>query len=124
MGPAETVSAFITAIERRDLDAALAMVTDDVEYDNVPIGAVHGPDGIRATLEPFLAPMQQIEWVVHHQAEAGDMVLNERLDRFQRPDGSWLELPVAGVFRVRDGRVALWRDYFDLATLQKAMTAE
>jgi limonene-1,2-epoxide hydrolase len=30
-------------------------------------------------------------------------------------------LPVAGVFEVRDGKIAAWRDYFDLATFTKQL---
>ena len=48
------VRAFVAAIERKDIDAALALVTDDVVYDNVPIGAVIGPDGIRSALSRLL----------------------------------------------------------------------
>ncbi|MET0473326.1 MAG: limonene-1,2-epoxide hydrolase family protein, partial [Mycobacterium sp.] len=32
-------------------------------------------------------------------------------------DGRRIDLPVMGVFEVRDGRIAAWRDYFDLATV-------
>ena len=40
---ARTVEQFIEAIERRDLDAALALVADDCVYDHVPVGPVSGP---------------------------------------------------------------------------------
>ena len=50
MTPAETVSALIRACEERDLDAVCSLVSDDIEYDNVPIGTVHGPDGVRSVL--------------------------------------------------------------------------
>jgi limonene-1,2-epoxide hydrolase len=96
----EVVTAFIAAIESGDLDAALTMVTDDVVYDNVPLGPVTGPD-------------ERIEWVVSHQVAEGDVVMNERVDRFLI-DGEWLEIPLAGLFVLRDGRIAVWRDYFDL----------
>ena len=36
--------------------------------------------------------------------------------------GGRIELPVMGVFEVRDGRIAVWRDYFDLATVTAAFT--
>jgi limonene-1,2-epoxide hydrolase len=44
-----------------------------------------------------------------------DVVMNERFDRFL-VGGRWIEVPVAGLFVLRDGRIALWRDYFDAAT--------
>jgi limonene-1,2-epoxide hydrolase len=116
--PDGVVRDFVAAIERKDVDAALALVTDDVVYDNVPIGAVAGPNGIRTALSGVLGAAQRVEWVTRHQVGVGDVVMNERLDRFQI-GGRWVEVPVAGVFVLRDGRIALWRDYFDLATYRR-----
>ena len=117
--PGETVTALIEACERRDLDAVCALVTDDIEYDNVPIGKVFGPDGVRSVLSGGVtAAASQVEWVVHRQVENGDTVMNERTDRFL-VDGRWIEIPIAAVFEVRDGRVALWRDYFDLESYRR-----
>jgi limonene-1,2-epoxide hydrolase len=117
----ELVTAFIHAMERKDLDAACAMVTDDLLYDNVPLSKSTGPDGMRGVLEPFFSGCTGIEWVVHHQAESGDVVMNERTDRFEM-GGRWIGLDVAGLFVIRDGKIALWRDYFDAAAFQKALT--
>jgi len=44
----------------------------------------------------------------------------ERLDRHQLPKG-WAELPVTGVFDVVDGQIVAWREYFDFATIERAM---
>ena len=114
---ASVVDAFIAAICADDLEQALTMVSDDVVYDNVPIGAVTGPDGIRQALGGFLASATGIDWVVHRQIADGNVVMNERTDRFEM-GGSWHDLPVMGVFEVEDGRITLWRDYFDMAPLQ------
>lgn len=119
MTPDETVTALVTACEARDLDAVCALVTHDIEYDNVPIGAVHGPDGVRSVLSGGVtAAAEQVEWVVLNQVASGDVVMNERIDRFL-VDGRWIEIPIAAVFRLRDGRVCLWRDYFDLETYRR-----
>lgn len=114
------VDGFLAAICDNDLERALEFCADDVEYDNVPIGPVTGHDGIRQVLAPFLAGASQIDWVVHHQVTAGNVVMNARLDRFEMANG-WMELPVAGVFEVDDGKITLWRDYFDLGTLQSQL---
>lgn len=117
--PGETVSAFLAAVVRRDLDAALPHLADDVTYDNVPVGAVRGRDAVWAALSRgVMAKATAVEWVVLRQAAEGDVVMNERLDRFL-VDGRWVEIPVAGVFVVEDGRITLWRDYFDLATYSR-----
>ena len=66
-----------------------------------------------------MPPAETIEFVVLHAAARGNLVFTERVDRF-RIAGKTVELPVAGVFEIRDGRIAAWRDYFDLGTWQRA----
>lgn len=121
MTPGELVATFIAAIERKDLDAACALVTSDCEYDNVPMSKVFGPEGIKTVLAPFVGNCSAIDWVVHHQAETGNVVMNERTDRFEM-GGRWIELGVAGLFVIRDGKIALWRDYFDQGQFTKAIS--
>ena len=121
MTSGDTVTAFIRALERKDFGTACSLITDDCEYDNVPFAKVYGPEGLRTVLEPFLGNCGDVEWVVHHQAESGDVVMNERTDRFEMA-GRWAELRVAGLFVLRDGKVALWRDYFDQAQFTQAVS--
>src|SRR3546814_20505142 len=108
--PGSTVDAFIAAICAADLEHALTMVSDDVVYDNVPIGAVEGPEGIRQALGGFFADATGVDWVVHRQVAGGTTVMNERTDRFENA-GTWHEIPVKGVFEGVDGRLTLWRAY-------------
>jgi limonene-1,2-epoxide hydrolase len=115
--PVDVVKAFLAAMEKLDYDTALSLVSDDCEYVNVPLSTVRGPAGIRSVLEPFFAPTLENEWVVRTIAAEGPLVFVERLDRHRLP-GGWAELPVVGVWEVRDGRIAAWRDYFDLRTLE------
>ena len=116
MTPDEVVSALVRACEARDLDAVVALCADDIEYDNVPIGKVFGHEGVRKVLSGGVTEAAtQVEWVVHRQVSSGSTVMNERTDRFLVA-GRWMEIPIAAVFEVRDGRVSLWRDYFDLET--------
>jgi limonene-1,2-epoxide hydrolase len=35
--------------------------------------------------------------------------------------GQWLDLPVMGVFEVKDGKIAAWRDYFDAQMFEKQL---
>ena len=120
MSAAETVDAFIAALEAKDLDAAIALLADDVEYDNVPMGKVHGAEEVRRTLGPMISAASTIDWVVHRQASEGPLVFNERLDRFEMPFG-WIEVAVNGVWEVHDGRITLWRDYFDEASYRRQL---
>ncbi len=123
MSPSEIVTAFIEAIERKDVAAAAALASPAISYENVPMQPIVGRDAMAATLEMFLGNAVDVDWVIVRQHEAGNVVFNERVDRFQIGSG-WLELPVAGVFEVDDGGlITLWRDYFDLASYQNQLAA-
>jgi limonene-1,2-epoxide hydrolase len=97
-------------------------LTDDIEYQNMPLPPVNGKQAVKDTLDMLLAMGDGAEWVVHREVESGNLVMNERTDRFH-VNGKWLELPVAGVFELRDGKIAVWHDYFDLETITKQMSA-
>ena len=94
-------------------DALVEYFTDDAVYHNIPVAPVHGRDAIRATIEMFTTGVERVEFRVLQIAAAGDVVLTERVDVFVLP-GKVIELPVMGTFELRDGRIAAWRDYFDL----------
>ena len=122
--PTEIVRSFIAAVERKDYDTAMSFVADDCEYDNVPLPdfKVTGPEAVRGLLEPFFAPTLENELIVLRIAADGPLVFVERLDRHLLPDG-WLELPVTGMWEVHDGRITLWRDYFNLPTIEPMLAA-
>ena len=62
---------------------------------------------------------------VRHVAVNGDVAFAERVDHLKRADGSLIfSLPVTGVFEFdRDGRIAVWREYFDSAPIMKVIAA-
>ncbi len=121
MTPGEVVTALIKANEARDIDALLDVLTDDVVYENVGMAVMNGHDEVRSLLGPFLDGAERVEWEVLRQIEDGPTVMNERVDRFWLPGGKKIELRVAGVFEVRDGKASLWRDYFDVADFNRQM---
>lgn len=122
--PGDFVTKFIENIEQSHFTAAMEMVADDCEYDNVPITKVFGREAIVNILSGFLASATKVEWLVHHQVSNGDMehgvVMNERTDRFEI-DGRWVEFDIAGLFVISNGKIALWRDYFDKEAFTKAL---
>jgi limonene-1,2-epoxide hydrolase len=115
--PERLVRDFCAALERRDADEVLRYFTDDAVYHNVPLEPVTGHDGIREVLNLFL-PAESFEVEMLNVAVRGDLVFTERIDRI-RMGGKEVVLPVAGVFEVRGGKIAAWRDYFDLSTWQR-----
>ena len=123
--PDSFVRTFISALVARDLAGAAEMVSADFEYDNVPMGKAFGPEALTSTLSGFFGMCTNIDWEILRQTSSGDMshglVLNERDDRVEI-HGRWATLPVAGVFEIKDGRLVLWRDYFDRQTIIDVMT--
>lgn len=116
MTPEETVDEFIRRVVSLDIEGAAELVAEDLEYDNVPMGKVHGPEAMKEFLAAMVNGIDEVQFVTHRQVAAGRLVLNERTDRFRLGE-RWIDLPVAGVFEVADdGRIVLWRDYFDNAT--------
>jgi limonene-1,2-epoxide hydrolase len=119
----ETVAAFIAAIEALDVDAAVALLSDGVSYENVPIQPIVGRGNVHAALSGFLGAASEVEWRVLREVAVGNVVADERIDRFCI-NGTWIELPVAGFFVIDDdGLIELWRDYFDMATYTNQLAA-
>ena len=115
MTPLEIVEEFISALERKDIDSAISLLADDCEYANVPMGKMFGSENVREFLGPMIENCSSVDWPVHRSSSSGNLVFNERLDRFEM-GGNWIEIPVCGVWEVIDEKITLWRDYFDLAT--------
>jgi limonene-1,2-epoxide hydrolase len=111
----ELVERFCAAWSKADVNELMDFFTDDAVYHNMPLQPVQGKDAIRGIFEMFIAPfMDGAEWEVRNIAAAGDVVLTERVDRFFGA-GKKAELQVMGAFEIRDGKIAAWRDYFDMA---------
>ncbi len=115
------VRAFVDAFNANDLDKIMSFFKEDAVYHNIPVDPIKGIAGIKETIAGFLGMASEVDWVVHHMAEAeSGAVLNERTDRFLIMD-KWIELPVMGSFVVREGKIAEWRDYFDMAQFQSQL---
>lgn len=120
--PTEVVRRFCAAWSDNDLDALMAFFTDDAVYHNIPIDPVKGVDTIRSTIEGFTQGVEKIEFRVDNIAADGDIVMTERVDVFHLP-GKAIELPVMGTFEVQDGKIAAWRDYFDMQQFMSQMSS-
>ena len=119
--PEDVVTAFMNEFdaEHPDADALIAYFTEDAVYHNMPMEPAEGIEAVGEALKG-VSQMTSRGWEVVHQAANGNIVLNERVDRFLMGDKE-VAVQVCGVFEVRDGKIARWRDYFDLDSFQKQM---
>ena len=106
-----------------DLDAARLAdyFTEDGTYFNIPAKPVTGRAQVQGFIEAFLATWTETTWDILNMAEHGDIVFCERLDRTKTTQGD-VDLPCVGVFEMRDGKIHVWRDYFDMGTFVNAMS--
>ncbi len=114
------VADFCKCWERKNIDEIMGYFADDAVYHNMPMEPAKGKDAIRATINSFLPGSDRIEFKILHTASNNNIVFNERMDMFDMGEKR-VEVPVAGIFEVRDGKITLWRDYFDLPTYTKQL---
>ena len=117
--PEEVVLGFLAAWPRGNIDELMAFFAPDAVYHNVPVPPVRGAAAIRAAFLGFADLMESIEIENLHVAANGPIVFTERVDHFRSKTVA-LDLPVAGVFEVRGGKIVAHRDYFDYQTWLKA----
>ena len=96
----------------KDPDQIASFFTEDAEYHNIPLQRVEGREAIRATCAGWLKQMDAIDFRFKHVVSDGDLVLMERCDVMGDH-----ELPIMGIFQLRDGKICAWREYFDLAQM-------
>lgn len=116
---AHTVEVFLSALQAEDLDTASAVLDDNLVYENVGFPTIRG----RARTVKLFRRLQgkgRFEVKTHRIAVNGASVLTERTDVLIIGPVR-LQFWVCGVFEVTDGRITLWRDYFDMYAMVKAI---
>ena len=113
-----TVEGFLNALQDADYEAADAALDDNLVYENVGLPSIHG----RARTMKLFRQMDgraALEVKIHRIAADGAAVLTERTDALIIGPLR-MQFWVCGVFEVHNGRITLWRDYFDFFDMFKA----
>jgi limonene-1,2-epoxide hydrolase len=116
----ELVDNFIRTVTKGDIDGALEYMAEDCEYDNVPMSKAIGHQQIRDTLAMFVSADNPAEFKIVRQVATGNLVMNERVDSLKM-GGKEISIPVVGVWEVKDDKIVLWRDYFDMGQVASQM---
>ena len=120
--PEQAVRGLWATLSARDYDAIGDWVTDDCLYLDMPVGpslAARGPAGIAQRLQVgwgALAAYENHDGVLVADSRTGH-VMYEHSETWTFASGEVLTLPFATVHRVRDGRVCLWKDYWDFGAV-------
>lgn len=116
----ETIREFIAAWSRLDATELAGYFCEDGVYHNMPTGPVKGRKKVEEMIRGFIASWTETEWEILHLVAEGEVVIAERVDKTRAGDKS-VDLPCTGIFEMEDGKIKVWRDYFDLGTYGRAM---
>jgi limonene-1,2-epoxide hydrolase len=111
---------FIVSWSNLNADELVEYFTDDGVYYNMPMEPVSGKENIRQFIAGFIQPWTKTTWDILSIASKDDIVIVERLDRTLAGEKK-VDLPCVGVFEMENGKIKIWRDYFDSNTYSEAM---
>ena len=119
----EIIRRFFNALERLDLDAVAEFFTEDGIYHDIPVPTdpTVGREGIRKKLELVANATDRLEMQLSSVIGEGDTVMTERVEIWHFPTGERPRLPVMSIFEMKDGRIAAWREYWDLNMLMSQL---
>src|ERR1700747_3696400 len=107
------------ALSRRDWDAVKTFLAEDCLYVDMPVPALaaRGPEDIVKRLKVGLEPLAGYEKhdgvVVSHRSD----VMYEHSETWTFTTGEQGLLRFVTVHKVIDGKVTVWKDYWDMASL-------
>ena len=110
---------FLARWASRDAEGMAECFAEDGVYDNVPDARpMVGRAAILAWLQGCFAHLSRIDVEFLSMASNGDWVLCERIDDHVVGD-KHMRLPVANATRLKDGKIALFRDYYCRETVKE-----
>jgi limonene-1,2-epoxide hydrolase len=119
----ELVEQFWKTLYARDWEQLGTFFGPESVYWDVPTGpatAARGPADILARLQLGLEGLAGYEHHPGPMVESGEHVVTEHREVWHWPTGETASLPFVSVMVVRDGVIAVWKDYWDFGTLMNA----
>ncbi|BBY97392.1 nuclear transport factor 2 family protein [Mycolicibacterium fallax] len=118
--PKAVVTGMWQALSDRDWQALAGFLADDCIYLDVPVGpaaAARGPEDIIKRLKIGLEPLAGYANFPGLMLHDGADVMYEHHEEWQWASGESALLKFVSVHQVRDGKVTLWKDYWDMGAL-------
>jgi limonene-1,2-epoxide hydrolase len=116
-----TALEMVDAWNKRDWERVYALFADDGVLHSMMMEPVVGRENIRERLGHITPGVEQIELQLQHIGIVDDVVVLERVDDFTYY-GTHSRVPVVGVMEIDNGLVTVWREYYDHASLARALT--
>ena len=113
------VASMWACLYRKDFDGVAAHIAPDGFYEDVPAPdkGARGPANVVKRLRVGLDPVVRFDHEIHRVVAEGDSVIVEHTETWHFETGEKIVNPFVTVHVVRDGKIELWRDYWDIGTL-------
>lgn len=114
----DVLRSFLALWATRDAQGMTDHFADDGVYDNVPENKpMVGREAIKLWLDGVFTHLSRIEVDLLHTATNGEWILSERIDDHIAGD-KHMPLPVMNATRITDGKIVMFRDYYDMDTVR------
>jgi len=118
-GNEAVIRSFIAAWSRLDARELVEYFAAEGVYHNMMLPPVRGHEKLLPYIDRFVSGWSETSWEIVNILSRDEIVMVERVDR-TRIGERRVELPCNGVFEMQDGKIKVWRDYFDMGTYTRA----
>lgn len=101
------------AVDRKDIDGFIDMLTDDHKFIFGSRPPVIGKDDAREQVLFFWTLIGRLKHNIWRVTEAGDLIFVEANVDYERLDGQWVTVPCCDVIRIRGDKICEQRAYLD-----------
>jgi len=107
------------ALYRKDWEGVASRIADDGHYEDVPAPdpGADGPANVVKRLRIGLDPIVRFEHDIHRVVAEDENVVVEHTETWHFETGEKLVNQFTTIHVVENGKIKLWRDYWDLNTM-------
>lgn len=116
----EVADAMLDAYRRLDWEAAADLIADDGVIHYAEKDPMIGPDAMRKHTARIGSLLTHVDFDVRHMGVVNGVVMIERHDEIEF-NGHRGRVPVFGAMEIEDGKIKVWREYFDQDQMMQAM---
>ena len=111
-----TVERMWSALSASDWDTLKSCLHPDIHYRDIPTPdpGAHGPENVVKRLAIAFDQIVGHEHTIHHLVCEGDTVLLDHTEVWTFKTGEKATNPFATLHEMKDGKIILWSDYWDV----------
>lgn len=121
----DTVRQLMQATQAQDDETFLGLLDDDIVYHfHVGSRPLVGKAWVRKFLARYRDITADVKWRIDRYAETENELFVEGYEEYlDTRSGDVIAHPYMGIFEFRDGKIAAWRDYFEMNQKKEDPTA-